>query len=107
MERLTGLQAAQVTSAPAGGTIVSRVSEINGIEYDLMQRALQGESTQSGDVEFSIEETGKCGWISCAFEPHRDGKGEIIGIIAVVSDVSDPPSRPKKNCDAVAKNSVR
>ncbi len=86
LERLTGMSAAQVTSLRIN-ELFPNMEEM-GI-LDLMRSALQGNSTQSGDVAFNIVSTGERGWISCTFEPHRDGSGNIVGIIAVVHDVSE------------------
>ena len=86
LERLTGLSAAQVADIPVHKLFPNVLK--SGTQ-ELMQRALQGESTRSGDTEFRVATSDRRGWVSCAFEPHRDGNGEIIGIIAVVSDVSE------------------
>ena len=86
LERLTGLAAAQVIGASVEHWF-PRVGELGTVE--MMERALQGESTRTDDVEFSTAQTGQSGWVSLTFEPHRDGKDEIIGIIAVVRDVSE------------------
>ena len=86
LERLTGLPAAQVIGAPVEQWF-PRVGELGTTK--MMERVLQGETMRTDDVAFNAAQTGQSGWVSLTFEPHRDGQGDIIGIIAVVRDVSE------------------
>jgi len=60
-----------------------------GIE-DALTRALRGEVVQVPDVvvpRHSAE--GRDVWESCMYAPHRDARGDIVGVIGMVRDVTD------------------
>jgi PAS domain S-box-containing protein len=53
------------------------------------RRALQGETVTSPDFPFEVPAHGRKGWSSQTVGPLRDAKGEIVGVIASVSDVTN------------------
>jgi PAS domain S-box-containing protein len=40
-------------------------------------------------VQFHIPQTGRSGWFSASYSPHRNASGGIVGVIAMIRDVSD------------------
>jgi PAS domain S-box-containing protein len=57
--------------------------------YSLLERALAGETVRSLDVPYSVPSTGKSGWVSGTYAPHRNADGEIVGVIGLVRDVTE------------------
>jgi hypothetical protein len=52
------------------------------------ERALSGEIVSSPDFPFKVPKGGREGWTSQTVGPLRNSKGEIIGVISSVSDVT-------------------
>ncbi len=57
--------------------------------YSLMERALRGDVVQAEDVPFTSPLTGKPGWSSPRFSPLRNARGDIVGVIGIVRDVTE------------------
>jgi PAS domain S-box-containing protein len=85
MEELTSMPAAQVLGKNAFD-LFPHLREQN-LE-PLIRRALAGETVQSHDAPFYVRETGKSGWTSNTYGPHFGPDGEIIGVIAIVRQIS-------------------
>ncbi|MFM7425710.1 MAG: PAS domain S-box protein [Elainella sp.] len=56
--------------------------------YDLIQRALAGETVAGADTPFQVATTQKSGWTSETFTPLYNAQGEIIGVLGIVSDIT-------------------
>jgi diguanylate cyclase (GGDEF)-like protein len=54
----------------------------------LLQRALAGERVQSEDTPYRVPQTGRDGWVTAYYSPHVDPQGEIIGVVAIIHDVT-------------------
>jgi PAS domain S-box-containing protein len=54
-----------------------------------LSRALQGEVVQIPDVLVRVPKTDRDVWESCTFAPHRDSRGNIVGVIGMVRDVTE------------------
>jgi PAS domain S-box-containing protein len=67
-----------------------------------MTRALAGK-TVSVDVEFRFSDSGRSGWVSNTYSPHRNAQGEIVGVIGIVRDISER----KRSEEAVRENERR
>jgi len=86
MERMSGLRASDV--------IGKRPLELfpfmakGGIYADL-EKALAGEIIASRDTPYEVPQTAHHGWTNNNFAPLRDEKGEIIGVVATVRDVTE------------------
>jgi len=87
MERLTGV--------PAEDLLGKRAVEVfprlgpSGIEASLKQ-ALAGEIVQLPDIMVPAHGAdGHDVWESCTFAPHRNARGEIVGVIGLVRDITD------------------
>jgi len=85
MERISGLE--------AGSVLGRRPGEIFSTELGLLvteacRRALAGETIAGRDVQFTIQATGAVHWADASFHPHRDSRGEIVGVVATVIDVT-------------------
>lgn len=86
MERLTGI--------PKTAVLGHRPLELfphlkqQGVDR-LLERALAGEIVSSADVPFHLPQTGRKGWTSATFGPRRNAKGEIVGAIALVRDITE------------------
>ncbi len=86
MERLTGMSAREVLGK-RGMDLFPYLQE-QGV-YDLLLRTVAGETTNSSSTFFFIPQTGKSGWLMGNYVPLRNAKGAIVGVIGVLSDVSE------------------
>ena len=86
MEQMTGLTKEMVLgkSAPQ---IFPLFRESNMLA--ILQRAMTGETLIIPDIEYSVPLTGKGGWLSGFFGPHRNALGEMIGAIAVINEITE------------------
>jgi diguanylate cyclase (GGDEF)-like protein len=55
----------------------------------LLQRALAGESVRSEDTPYYVAETGRNGWVTASYTPHVGTDGEILGVVAIIHDVTE------------------
>jgi PAS domain S-box-containing protein len=86
MEELTGLLGPQVL----GKKGLELFPHLRSQKVDaLLERALAGETVQSPDMYYYVEQTGKSGWVSSIYSPHYSHENQIIGVIGLVRDVSD------------------
>lgn len=83
MEELTGLSAGKVVGQRALG-IFSSESETR----PLLEAALQGQSAVSAEIPYALPQSSKRGWLLATYGPHRNADGEIVGVIAIVRDVT-------------------
>lgn len=56
---------------------------------DKLKRALKGEAAISDDTRYRNSITGKMGWISSSYSPHISARGEIIGVVVIIRDITD------------------
>jgi len=84
MEELTGKRAEEVLGRHAP-EVFPFLREL-GMEAEL-RRALQGEVVTPPDISIRMP-TGREVWESNRYGPHRDAQGNIIGVIALVSDIT-------------------
>jgi PAS domain S-box-containing protein len=56
--------------------------------YELLQRALAGETVTSEDVPFAVPATNRSGWTVEKFSPLRNPQGEIMGVLGLVTDIT-------------------
>lgn len=85
MEELTGVPAKKVLGKNAL-KLFPHLRE-QGV-YSLLRRALEGKIVHSSDMPFHMPYTGKSGWVSGIYAPHRNAKGEITGVIEMVRDIT-------------------
>jgi formate hydrogenlyase transcriptional activator len=86
MEQLTGRGAEEVLGQSA--LELFPYLRDNGMEAGL-RRALQGEVVHLPDVFLQMPRTGRDVWESCTYAPHRNGEGDIVGVIALIRDVTE------------------
>ena len=55
----------------------------------LLKRALNGETVTSPDIQFYSTSTDQKGWVVGTYAPHRNARGEIIGVIATLQDITE------------------
>lgn len=86
MENLSGIPASEVLGkyAPDVFFFLKDAKVIDKIE-----KALTGEVTKSFEFPFSFPSKGKNGWISETNGPLKDSKGQIIGAISIVQDITE------------------
>lgn len=86
MERLSGASAQDVIGRHPLTVFpfLKDAGVIDGIE-----RALAGETPAAIDYSYPLGNTGLSGWVSDQSSPLRNAKGEIIGVIAIVSDITE------------------
>lgn len=99
MEKLTGLPAEKVLGRNAF-QLFPHLRE-QGVDL-LLKRALGGQIAKSRCVPFYVEETGKSGWVMGTYGPHRNADGEIIGVIGIVTDVTENKKTEKALCHRLA-----
>jgi len=87
MERLTGKRAEEVLGKVAP-EVFPRL-RTSGVE-DIMRRALAGEVVKVSDLLVPKHSAqGQDVWESCTFAPQFDAEGNIVGVIALVFDVTE------------------
>jgi PAS domain S-box-containing protein len=84
MERFTGISSDQIIGKPALKIFPWMNSE--GVDYQL-ELALNGETVTSSDVPTELS-NGSRRWHSALYSPQRNSKGEIIGVIGMISDIT-------------------
>jgi PAS domain S-box-containing protein len=84
MEELTGKRAEEVLGRYAPD--VFPFLREHGME-DLLRRAARGEVVTTPDILVRMP-SGRQVWESNTYGPHRDAQGNIIGVIALVSDIT-------------------
>ncbi|MFB3817390.1 MAG: sigma 54-interacting transcriptional regulator [Candidatus Methylomirabilales bacterium] len=84
MEALTGRPAAEVLGRYAPDAFPFLREQ--GMEA-MLRRALQGEVLTTPDIRIEMP-TGRTVWESNRYSPHRDARGNINGVIALVGDIT-------------------
>lgn len=86
MEQLTGFTAAEVVGKYPEE--VFPFLQETGIITQL-KKALAGESGSPVEYFFRMPRTGRSAWVSDTSAPLRNSKGEIVGVIGIVRDISE------------------
>ena len=86
MEELTGIPARQILGKQ-GVDLFPHLQE-QGADL-LIHRALAGEVVQVPDTPFRVPATGKSGWTSSVYSPHYGASGEVLGVIGIISDITE------------------
>lgn len=86
MEEITGLRAEEVLGKTPH-EISPFLAETGGI--DAMRRALKGETSHSPDFPYHVPSTGRQGWATDLVGPMRNTRGDIVGVINSVIEVTD------------------
>jgi PAS domain S-box-containing protein len=85
MERLTGVEA----SAVLGKSPLDAFPGLRGSAIEAsFRRALAGETVEAASLPFAVPETGREGWVTAIFTPHTSADGEVLGVVAVVRDIT-------------------
>jgi diguanylate cyclase (GGDEF)-like protein/PAS domain S-box-containing protein len=89
MEELTGLPASEVL----GKSSLELFPHLAEQQVDeMLRRALRGETVASPDVHYYVPSTSRSGWVSSVYRPHVDEDGRIVGVIALIRDVTERKS---------------
>ena len=86
MEKLTGMSAAEVLGKHPL-EVFPILQEARVIER--LNRALAGEQVQSIEFPYHLQETGRKGWVIDRSAPFQNADGEIIGVLATVTDITE------------------
>jgi PAS domain S-box-containing protein len=86
MEQLTGVPAAEVIGKHPL-KVFPFLKEAGVIRQ--MERALTGETAPPVEVRFHVRQSGRSGWASNVSAPLRNVRGEIIGVIGLVNDITE------------------
>ncbi|HTZ38866.1 MAG TPA: PAS domain S-box protein [Syntrophales bacterium] len=86
MEELTGLPAEEVLGMSAF-EVFPHLRE-QGVDA-LLDRALEGATIAAPDLTYYVPQSGKTGWITGTYAPYRNTRGEIVGVIAMVHDITE------------------
>jgi PAS domain S-box-containing protein len=86
MERLSGLAAGDVLGK-AALEVFPHMRESGG--YDIILRALAGETVTQADRPFRVPATGRHGFIDLRVAPLRDDAGKVVGGFSMVRDVTE------------------
>ncbi len=84
MEEMTGLSAVCVVGRNALD-VFPPIKE----QETLLKKALAGEHCRSGDICYSLPGTGKEAWMIADYGPHFDTRGEVIGVMGIVTDITE------------------
>jgi two-component system cell cycle sensor histidine kinase/response regulator CckA len=85
MEQISGLRAEEVLGKDP--LVLFPFLKTVGADR-LWQRALAGETANSSDFPFEVPPHGRKGWTSQTVGPLRNSKGDIIGVIVSVIDIT-------------------
>ena len=86
MEELTGMRAEEVIGQRAQD-LFPHLRE--GGVYQLLERALAGETSRSRDVPYHVPPTGRSGWVTGSYGPLRNVHGQIVGVIGMIKDITE------------------
>lgn len=86
LEEKTGINAAEVLGKRAL-EIFPHLKE-QGID-ELLALAAKGEIISTPEHPYYIPQTGKSGWVIASYSNHLNSKGEIVGVIASVMDITE------------------
>jgi two-component system cell cycle sensor histidine kinase/response regulator CckA len=86
MEELTGLPGSDVLDRSTF-EVFPHLRE-QGADI-LLYRALDGETIAAPDLTYYVPQSGKTGWISSTYAPYRNSRGEVVGVIAMVHDITE------------------
>jgi len=86
MERLTGLSAAEVLGRHPLEVFpfLREAGVMTGID-----KALAGAVSEAERFQFHVPKTGQSGWASEISAPLKNARGEIIGVISTIRDITD------------------
>ena len=86
MVEMTGLvQEAVLGKSPEEILPIFRIESF----MPLLQQAMSGEIAAIPDMEYVIPPTGKSGWLGGYCGPLRNAKGNVIGAIGVINDITE------------------
>jgi PAS domain S-box-containing protein len=86
MEDITGMPSGRVIGRKALETF----PHLQEWEVDkLIERALAGETVCSSDVYYTVPETKRSGWVTGIYSPLVDSKGEIVGVVGMIHEISE------------------
>jgi PAS domain S-box-containing protein len=86
MELISGVPADKVLGK-VSSEVFPHLKE-QGVDL-LHKRALNGETVISPDTPYYVPQSGRSGWVSGTYSPHRSGSGETIGVIGTIRDISE------------------
>lgn len=85
MEQISGMTAGEVLGRHPL-ELFPFIQESGLIER--LEKVLAGETSTNFDFPYSVPKTGKSGWSSVLSAPLRDTKGEILGVISTIREVT-------------------
>ncbi|HEX7832010.1 MAG TPA: EAL domain-containing protein [Thermoanaerobaculia bacterium] len=86
MQELTGMSEREVLGRVAT-ELFPHVTE-QAVD-DMLHRALRGETVSSPDLHYFVPQNDRQGWVSSVYRPYRDANGNIIGVVALVRDITE------------------
>jgi PAS domain S-box-containing protein len=85
MEQVSGITAAEVIGRHPSELFP--FVQASGLT-ERLEKVVAGEVPVSMDIKYSVPKTGKSGWGSDLSVPLRNSKGEIIGVIAMIREIT-------------------
>ena len=85
MERITGFGADEVVGRTPEEVFFDSTHSVSP-SFD---RALAGETVVASYVEFVAPRSGRHFWLDATYQPHRNSRGDIVGVVVSVMNVTD------------------
>jgi PAS domain S-box-containing protein len=86
MEHLTGCRSEEVLGKSSRDLFPKIHEEYLDV---ILERALAGENVALPDMTYFLSQGGNAGWVSGNYGPYRNSKGEIVGVIGMVYDITE------------------
>ncbi|HSX48030.1 MAG TPA: PAS domain S-box protein [Candidatus Nanoarchaeia archaeon] len=87
MEALTGLTAHEVLGKAMQEVLPELIED--GVLPNYISQALEGHASETGTMHYAIRGTGRQGYFDSRYSPIYDEKGEVVGALGVIRDVTE------------------
>ena len=86
MERISGIGRERALGRRAGDVCPFLKGSLEELHY---RKVLRGEASRAGERPYTIPENGRKGFFTSRYSPLRNERGEVVGGLAVITDVTE------------------